>query len=161
MGRHRATATLSFQSRAAPAIIAGTKYCRTFDGGVAWAAAAPTTEAVATADTLVYPVHVAPLPWPPSELADAAVGLVRAVPELEDKVVPSVVLVAPDPVAVAVAVMLAGTVPGTVPTTVPDIPETVAVPAANATGAAQSHTLNNRVSSVLCGGDGSRRMCMS
>lgn len=83
------------------------------------------TEAVATFDTLVYPVQVAPFPCPPSALVDVG-ALVMTVPELVAEVLDG-------PVAVAVAVTLAGTVP--------DItePETLAVPT-RATGEAQSHT---------------------
>lgn len=81
------------------------------------------TEAVATSDTLVYPVQVAPFPWPSPELADVG-ALVMTVPELVAEV--------PDP-PVAVAVTLAGTVPDM------KEPETLAVPT-SATGEAQSHT---------------------
>lgn len=83
------------------------------------------TEAVATSDTLVKPVQVAPFPFPPPDVGDAL--LVMTVPEL--------VVDAPVPVAVvvAVAVTLAGTVPDIIE------PEPLAVPT-SATGEAQSHT---------------------
>lgn len=102
-----------------------------FDGAVAWAAA-PMTEAVATSETLVYPVQVAPLPWPPSELAAVDGALVMPLPELEAVLDPLAVEPVTTTVPVAVAVTLAGTVPA--------VPETLAVPAASATGEAQSHT---------------------
>lgn len=126
---------VSPQSIAAPIIATGTKYCTTWDGGVGWAAA-PTTEAVAIFDTLVYPVQVAPFPGPPSELAEVAGALVTAVPTLEVRVVPPFVPVITVPVAVAVPVIVAVTLAGTVPA----ITDTLAVPVASATGAAQSHT---------------------
>lgn len=88
------------------------------------------TEAVATSETLVYPVQVAPFPWPPSELADVG-ALVTTVPDPEAVLDPLAVPVAAVPVAVAVA--LAGTLP--------DMPEALAVPAANAIGEAQSQTV--------------------
>ena len=89
---------------AAPTITTGTTRRITLaEGGVA-CAAAPTAEAVATFETLVYPVQVLPFPW-----ADADV-VVPPPP-------PAVTVPAPDevdaPVAdaaepVAVALLLAG-----------------------------------------------------
>lgn len=103
-----------------------------FSAGVAWAAAAPTTEAVAMLETLVYPVQVLPFPCAPAVL-------VVNVPDAPLPVVPPPVVTAVAvAVAVAVALMLAGTVPDIAD--MPDIPDTLAVPAATIIGAAQSQT---------------------
>lgn len=98
--------------------------------GAACPAAAPMTEAVATGDTLVYPVQAAPPPPPCDALAPEEV--VRPVP-LDPVVDVSIEVTVP----VAVAVLLAGAVADMLE--IPDIPDTVAVPA-NTTGEAQPHT---------------------
>lgn len=93
-----------------PAIATGTTYCTTLAPKVGLAAA-PTADAVATLDTLEYPVHVALVPSPPS------VDVVVAEPEVTLPAPDVAVAVVDNTVPVAVAV--------TDPTTVPD---TLAIP---------------------------------
>lgn len=125
-------------SIAAPTITTGTTSRITFPAGGVACAAAPRADAVATLETLVYPVQVFPLPWPDADVAVVPPAVTVPAPDEEAAAVPVA-----DAAVVAVALLDTGVL------TVP-MPDTLAVPAATPAtiaGDAQSHT-GVRVSDV-------------
>lgn len=96
-------------------------------------AATPAADAVATLDTLVYPVHVAPLPWPPSA---------------EVVVAAEVTLPPPDPDDVADAAVVETTVPVAV-AVLTTVPETLAVPPCRLRTAGAIHSQTIPVGDLL------------